>query len=197
MDWLGAEISGPLVAVRAIHFAATAITAGSLVFQAVAAKPAWRSEETVEKLLRKQTLRVASISLVIAVLSGVVWFLLQVASMSGLPLSEAITTDLLSTVLNRTQFGLLSEIRIVLAIAVAACLAYYRFALAEWLAPAAALGLAAAIAWTGHAGSTPGDAGLLHLAADALHLLGASAWIGGLVSLVLVLAAVRHRRSVA
>jgi copper resistance protein D len=197
MDWFGAEISGPLVAVRAVHFAATAITAGSLVFRAVAAKPARRSEETVEKLLRKQTLRVASIGLVIAVLSGVVWFLLQAASMSGLPLDEASTARVLSTVLNRTQFGLVAEIRIILAISVAACLAYYRFALAEWLAPVAALGLAAAIAWTGHAGSTPGDTGLLHLAADALHLLGASAWIGGLVSLVLVLAAVRHRQSVA
>jgi putative copper resistance protein D len=196
MDWFGAEISGPLVAVRAVHFAATAITAGSLVFRAVAAKPARRSEETVEKLLRKQTLRVASIGLVIAVLSGVVWFLLQAASMSGLPLDEASTARVLSTVLNRTQFGLVAEIRIILAIAVAACLAYYRFALAEWLAPAPALGFAAAIAWTGHAGSTPDDTGLLHLAADALHLLGASAWIGGLVSLVLLLAAVRHRRSV-
>ena len=77
MDWFGAEISGPLVAVRAIHFAATAITAGSLVFRAVAAKPAWRSEETLAKLLRKQTLGVAWIGLVIAALSGVVWFLLQ------------------------------------------------------------------------------------------------------------------------
>jgi putative copper resistance protein D len=196
MDWFGAEINGPLVAVRAIHFAATAITAGSLVFRAVAAKPAWRSEETLAKLLRKQTLGVAWIGLVVAALSGVVWFLLQAVSMSGLPLSEAMTTRVLSTVLNRTQFGLVSEIRIVLAIAVAACLAYYRHPLAEWLAPAAALCLAAAIAWTGHAGSTPGDTGVVHLAADALHLLGASAWIGGLVSLVLVLAAVRHRQSV-
>src|SRR6185437_14099892 len=99
MDWLGAEISGPLVAVRAIHFAATAITAGSLVFQAVAAKPAWRSEETVEKLLKKQTLSVAWIGLAVAVLSGALWFLLQSVSMSGLPLSEAMTTRVLSTVL--------------------------------------------------------------------------------------------------
>ena len=44
--------------------------------------------------------------------------------MSGLPLGEAMTTRVLSTVLNETQFGLVSEIRIVLAIAVAACLAY-------------------------------------------------------------------------
>jgi putative copper resistance protein D len=125
------------------------------------------------------------------------WFLLQAVSMSGLPFGEAMTTRVLSTVLNRTQFGLVSEIRIVLAIAVAACLAYYRIAPAEGLAPPTALALAGAIAWTGHAGSTPGDTGFLHLAADTLHLLGASVWIGGLVSLVLLLAAVRHRQSIA
>ena len=49
-------------------------------------------------------------------LSGVVWFLLQAVSMSGLPLGEAMTSGVLSTVLNQTQFGLVSEIRIVLAI---------------------------------------------------------------------------------
>jgi putative copper resistance protein D len=196
MDWFGAEISGPLVAFRAIHFAATATTAGSLVFRAMVATPALRSGETVAKLLRKQTLGVAWIGLAIALLSGVVWFLLQAVSMSGLPLSEAMTSRVLSTVLNRTQFGLVAEIRIALAIVVAACLAYHRVPLTEWLAPAAALGLTAAIAWTGHAGSTPGEAGMLHLAADALHLLAASVWIGGLVSLVLALAAIRHRQAV-
>jgi putative copper resistance protein D len=65
-----------------------------------------------------------------------------------------------------------------------------RFPLAERIALATALGLAAAIAWTGHAASTPGVEGNLHLAADALHVLAAAAWIGGLVSLVLLLAVI-------
>jgi putative copper resistance protein D len=54
------------------------------------------------------------------------------------------------------------------------------------------LGLTAALAWTGHAGSTAGAMGILHLTADTLHLLAAAIWIGGLVSLVLLLSVSRN-----
>ena len=112
--------------------------------------------------------------------------------MSGLPFGDAMNSHVLLTVLNQTQFGLVTEIRLALAIILAACLAYHRFPPADWLALAAALGLTAAIAWTGHAGSTLGELGKLHLAADALHLVAAASWIGGLVPLALLLAAVRR-----
>ncbi len=46
---------------------------------------------------------------------------------------------------------------------------------------------AASIAWTGHSGSGFGAGGDVQLAADALHLIAASAWIGGLVPLALLL----------
>ena len=58
--------------------------------------------------------------------------------------------------------------------------------LSRWLALLAASALVAAIAWTGHAGSTLGDLGNLHLAADVLHLCVASAWIGGLAGLAIL-----------
>jgi putative copper resistance protein D len=197
MDWFGAGGNGPLIAVRAIHFAATAITTGAMVFREVVAKPALDSDQAVAKLIRTQTLMVAWIGLAITVASGMVWFLFQATSMSGLPLGEAMTSSVLLTVLNQTQFGLVSEIRIVLAIILAACLAYDRFPPADWFAPAAALGLTAAIAWTGHAGSTLGQTGNLHLTADALHLVAAASWVGGLVSLVILLAAARRHQAVA
>ena len=147
--------------------------------------------------VRTQTLRVAWIGLAISVASGVIWLLLEAASMSGLPFGEAMTSDVLSTVVNETQFGLVSEIRFVLAIILAACLAYDRLALARWLALVSSLGLIAAIAWTGHGGSTPGEMGNLHLTADALHLFAAAAWIGGLVSLVLLLSVARRDQDLA
>jgi putative copper resistance protein D len=196
MDWFGAGGNGPLIVVRAIHFAATAITTGALVFRAVVARPALDSEQAVARLVRTQTLIVAWIGLAIAVASGMVWLLFQATSMSGLPLGEAMTSSVLLTVLNQTQFGLVSEIRIVLAVILAACLACYRFPLADWFALVAALGLTAAIAWTGHAGSTLGQTGNLHLTADALHLVAAASWIGGLVSLAVLLAAARRHHSV-
>src|SRR6476661_7452717 len=173
MDWLGAGIDGPLVVIRAIHFVATAITAGTLIFRAVVAEPALRSTQVATTVVRSQILLIAWTGLVIAAVSGLIWLQLQAASMSGLPLGEAMTWDVLSTVLNETQFGLVSKIRFGLAIILAACLAYDRLAPARWLALGSALGFIAAIAWTGHAGSTLGELGNLHLAADALHLIAA------------------------
>ena len=107
------------------------------------------------------------------------------------------TSDVLLTVLNETQFGLVSKVRLVFAVILAACLAYDRLALARWLALGSALCFIAAIAWTGHAASTLGEIGNLHLAADALHLIAAASWIGGLVPLVLLLAAGRRNQGLA
>jgi copper resistance protein D len=202
MEWFGAGLNAPLIAVRAIHFAATAMTAGTLVFRMMVLEPALRSEQTPCSVLaandlRRQTLRVAWIGLVLTVVSGAIWLLFQAASMSELPLGEAMTSSLLGTVLQETQFGRVSEIRIVLALILAMCLAYHSFALANWLALGAGLGLAAAIAWTGHAGSTAGELGNFHVAADALHLLAVAAWIGGLVPLTVLLTAARRDRELA
>ena len=190
MDWLAAADS--LIVVRGVHFAASAVLAGTLVFRTLVATPALPPEHAVAKKLRVQNLRVVWIALAVTVLSGVIWLLLQAVSMSGLTPAEAMTPQVLSTVLNETQFGEVTQYRSVLAIILAACLAFDRFPLANWLALATALGLMAAIAWTGHAGSTPGELGNLHLAADALHLVAAASWVGGLVPLVLLLSAVRR-----
>jgi len=196
MDWFGAGVNEPLIAVRAIHFGATAMTAGTVIFRTVVAKPALHAEPAA-KLVRTQTLRVAWIGLAVTALSGVIWLMLEAVSMSGLPFGEAMTARVLWTVLDQTQFGLVVEIRSLLAIVLAVCLAYQRVPWTDWLAFAAALGLIAAIAWAGHAGSTLGAIGNLHVAADVLHLLAAAAWIGGLVPLVLLLAAVGRHPTVA
>jgi putative copper resistance protein D len=188
----GDAVNDSLIVIRAIHFAATAVTTGTLMFQAVVADPALHSAEAVATVMRTQIRRVAWVGLAITAVSGAIWVLLEAAAMSGLAFSEAITANVLSTVVNETQFGLVFEIRSVLAIILAACLAYDRLPLARWLALASALGLVAAIAWTGHAGSTLGEMGLLHLTADTLHLIAAAAWTGSLVPFALLLAVVRR-----
>jgi copper resistance protein D len=197
MDWLGAGIGGVLTVIRAVHFAATAIVAGTLIFRAIVVEAATDSAIPTAILVRAQTLRVAWIGLGIAVVFGVIWLLFEAASMSGLPFGEAMTPGVLSTVVNETQFGLVSESRFAMAVILAVCLAYDRFALARGLALALSLGLIAALAWTGHAGATPGETGNWHLAADILHLFAASAWTGGLVSLVLLLSLARRDQSLA
>jgi copper resistance protein D len=190
MDWFGAADNAPMIVTRAIHFAATATVTGTLMFRAVVANPALRSQQAAAKAFRRQTLPIAWISLAVAVISGLTWLVLLTMSLSDESPGEAVMSGALRDVINLTQFGLVSEVRAGLAIVLAVCLANDRFRLADRLALAAALGLAAAIAWTGHAASTPGATGNIHLAADALHVLAASAWIGGLVSLVLLLAAI-------
>jgi putative copper resistance protein D len=191
MDLGAKDVHNSLIVVRAVHFAATTILAGSLIFWTVVAQPILRSSEAAT-IVRLQTLRIAWITLAIAVVSGVIWVLLQAASMSGLPLADAMTADVMSAAVIETQFGFVLEIRFVLAIILAACLAYDRLPWVRWLALASALGLIAAIAWTGHAGSTAGEVGLFHLTADVLHLVFAATWIGGLVSLVFLLAVARR-----
>jgi copper resistance protein D len=119
--------------------------------------------------------------------------LLLTMSLSGEGVGEAVMSGALRDVLNLTQFGLVSQVRLALAIVLAICLAFERSASWRWLALAAAVSLVASIAWTGHAGSTPYTLGYLHLVSDALHLTAASAWIGGLVPLALLLGAIRCR----
>jgi putative copper resistance protein D len=194
MDWLAAGIGGPLAVIRAAQFAATSIIMGILLFRVLSLEAATAS---LASLVRTKTLHVAWIGLAVSTASGVIWLLLEAASMSGLPLGEAVTPAVLSTVLNETQFGFVSEIRVAMAVMVAVGLAYDRFLPARRLALVSSLGLIAALAWTGHAGSTPGAAGNLHLAADILHLFAAAAWIGGLASLVVLLSAARHDQSIA
>jgi putative copper resistance protein D len=192
MNWLGAGVDGPLVIVRGVHFAATAVMTGTLIFREVVAEAASRSARPAAIIVRTQTLRVAWIFLAVATASAMIWLLLAAASMSGLSFGESMTSDVLSTVVNETQFGRVSEIRLVLAVIIAGGLAYDRFPPARGLALAMSLGLTAALAWTGHAGSTAGAMGVLHLTADTLHLLAAAIWIGGLVSLVLLLSVSRN-----
>ncbi len=194
MDWSAAGT--PLVATRAVHFAATAIVAGDVVFRTVIAAPVVHPEVPGAALQLTRTLRVAWFSLGVAVISGGIWLMLQAASMSGMPLDEALTADILSTVINETQFGQVTTVRAGLAICLMVCLVYDRVAIARWLGLAAALAVAASLAWSGHAGSTIGETGYLHLAADALHLMAAAAWIGGLASLVLFLRAASRGKAV-
>ena len=191
MSWFGAEIDGPMVVTRTIHFAATATTAGALMFRGLVAEPALRAAPPAGPLVHKQIRALAWIGLATAVVSGLTWVLLLTMSLSDEGLGEAVMSGALRDVLNLTQFGLVSQIRLALAIALAICLAFERSALWRWLGLAAAVFLVASIAWTGHAASTPFTLGYLHLASDALHLTAASAWIGGLVPLALLLGAIR------
>ena len=193
MSWFAAEIDGPLVLTRGIHFAAAAAAAGVLMFRSLVAEPALRPSAEGNAVVEARLLRLTWAALAVVILTGVVWLTLETMSMASLAWDEAMRSGAMQTVVNETQFGLVFEVRAGLSILLAACLTLNRFALARWVALAAGLALVTAIAWTGHAGATLGEFGDLHLAADVLHLAAASAWIGGLAGLCVVFAAGRHR----
>jgi putative copper resistance protein D len=197
MSWFGAGIDGPMIATRAVHFTASAITAGALIFRSFVAEPALRLEPHANALVDRQLRAATWIGIAFTVGSGLTWVLLLTMSLSGERLGEAVTSGALRDVLNLTQFGWVSQVRLALAIVLSICLAFDRSEVWRLLALAAAASLVASIAWTGHAASTPSTLGYLHLASDALHLTAAAAWIGGLLPLVLLLRAVGYHRGTA
>jgi putative copper resistance protein D len=187
VSWSEAGLGDGLIAVRAVHFAATAITVGALIFRTVVAEPASVAAPEAVSVLAAQVRQVAWTGFVIAVVTGLGWLLLLTMQITGLSLWEALTQEGLSTVVEVTQFGEVALIRMALAALLAIGLVGERVWPLRRLTLILALAFAGAIAWTGHAGSTAGNLGMLHLVSDVLHLWAAAAWVGGLVLLVILL----------
>lgn len=188
----------PLTGVRAIHFAATVMVAGTIFFRHIIAGPVLRSEPEApaSAYLRSRLDSIAAVALAVAVVSGALWLILESAAISGQSLAEVYSENVVWTVLTETRFGHVCAIRGLFAIL-----------LTFWLFPAMRVGLPEAIglvvvalagcflgalAWVGHAGAGSGGTADLHLASDTLHLLAAGAWIGGLVPLAVCLASARR-----
>jgi putative copper resistance protein D len=182
-----------LVLARALHFAAAISLAGSLAFAMLVAEPALRASSTPrtgDEVLRRSLSRLAWASLALALLSGLAWLVLEARGMSGLPLAQVFRQGVIVKVAATTRFGHDGLLRFALAVLLALLLAAQdRRGPAEpvgalgWCALLASAAMLAALAWAGHAGATLGVDGQVHLAADALHLLAAGAWLGALYPL--------------
>jgi copper resistance protein D len=189
-------VGDPLIFIRMIHFAATLSLAGAVIFGAVIAGPIMRQMEDAGAALRARLMRVVWWSLAAALISGTAWLVLLAAEISERALGEIFSDGILSTVLLHTTFGHDWLARLVLVALLAAALGGIsakhvdlpRWAIAALLATA----FAAALVHSGHAAATAGWLGTFHRAADGLHLIAASAWLGGLLPLALLLAAARR-----
>jgi len=119
--------------------------------------------------------------------------------MSGMPLTAVLRGGVVGIVLTQTRFGEDWNLRAVLVIVLAVCIAVQgrtRKHVAGWIGLLAAAALIAALAWAGHGAATedvPFDS--IHLPADILHLLAAGAWLGALLPLVILLAQARRDSS--
>ena len=190
-------MADPLIYARAIHFAATMLAAGVVLFAVFVAAPAWRGAAgngAVAIKVRPRLAVIAWIGLALAAISGAAWLVLTAATMSDLPAAKIFGDGVLWTVLSQTTFGRAWLARFVLAGALAttlpALLSPQRHK-TRWL-EAAAAALAAAfagtLAWSGHAAGGLGSEAIVHPAADVLHLIAAAAWVGALLPLIMLFA---------
>jgi copper resistance protein D len=186
-----------LIYARAIHFAATIFSSGAVFFLVSIAEPAFRKAPNGTHFiarLRSRLAWIAWIGLAFAVLSGVAWLFQTAASMSGQPVNQVLSQGVLWIVASQTDFGNDWLARLVFACVLAGAfvpLFSSTGARSLWLKAAAVI-LAAAfvgsLAFAGHAIGGEGVEGIVHPLADVLHLIAASAWVGALVPLALMLA---------
>jgi copper resistance protein D len=180
------------VALRFVHFAAAVALFGELAFLV------WTARPDPGATLRRRTMRVAAWCLALALASALLWLAVQAAEMSGLPLARALNRGTLGVVLSETLFGRVWVVRFVLATALGAALFLARRepdgrgAALDWACAALAGALLATLAWTGHAAAEQGTDRIVHLSADALHLLAAGAWLGALLPLAHLLGRARR-----
>ncbi len=191
-----------LVLVRSLHFGSCALLVGIFGFLLVVARPALRASSEGEDRLGRidaALLRASAWAIAIAVASHLAWLWLQIASMAGVPVLSRLPVDDLGRVLVGTQFGRVWTIRLLLLLLLGAFVLFRQREGEErdWVAlrfEALLLGSASlvALAWAGHAAGTESSTRLVHVSADAVHLLVAGLWLGGLLPLGLVLGMTRR-----
>jgi copper resistance protein D len=182
-----------LIVARTAQIAASILITGIFTFELAVLRSAGPRESTDFHEVELRLFRLAVCSLVVALLSGLLWFWLEVASMSG-SLTNALAITAWRTVLFETEFGRVWQLRLgVLAVAVALValgLAQDELArtliLVLWLL---SLGFLLSLAWVSHAAATRTQP--LGLLGDAVHLCAAGVWLGGLAPLAIFLASSR------
>jgi copper resistance protein D len=187
-----------LIAARGIHFASTAMLSGVLWFGLFVAEPALRASPhhfTWSATLRTRVLAIAWISLGLGLASGAAWFVLVARNIAGHSWAVLTSERVGWTLLTDTRFGNDWLIRLALGAALATCLLGRSGWPARWQGPAEAViaaGLIGSLAWAGHGGAGAGADGAIEAAADALHLVAAGGWIGGLAGLATLLGLARQ-----
>ncbi|MGO8799442.1 MAG: copper homeostasis membrane protein CopD [Roseiarcus sp.] len=166
-----------LILCRFAHFAATMLLFGASAF-VWALAPAGLARD-----LTGAVRRIAAVAVVVAAITALIWLGLEAGSM-GEGWSDVLNPDMLAGVLTDTAFGRVWQWRLGLVLVFLVALAAGRHDRWAFIAPASAL-LLASLGLAGHAIMQTGPVGALHRVNDALHLLVAGAWVGGLVPFVL------------
>jgi putative copper resistance protein D len=189
-------VGDPLVLVRALHFLATMLLTGGVLFRSLVAEHALHREgQALLAPFRRGLRRLLSLSLVVALISGAAWLGILAARIGDASVGFDESAWIFLT---QTQFGSAAQLRLGIALLLGVALVVPR---RDWnestslraVVLVASVAFAGMLAWWGHGAATPAAAGVIHTTADALHLVAAAAWLGGLVPLAgLLQSAVRR-----
>lgn len=166
-----------LVLARFLHYGASLVLFGLALFPLYTCGPiASRSADS----------RAPTLSLPVSVLvliSGILWFICVATSMTEAEMSW----ETARLMLTETSFGAVFLLRLGAAIAAVGILAWLMRGSPrklELLLAAICAVLLGSLASVGHTQIADGQAWAAHILSDTLHLLGAGAWLGGLVGLL-------------
>jgi putative copper resistance protein D len=173
-------VEAALVLIRFVAFTAGVALFGAPLF-ALYALP----KDQAGAALPKPLLAAAAVATALAAAAALV---VQTGQMAGDPaagLDPATLRDVLGGAL-----GISILVRLAVSVFALVLLLAVKPGRLAW-APTAALGALAlaALAWGGHGAADDGAAGLVHTAADVIHLLAAGVWLGALLGFGLLLAA--------
>jgi len=165
-----------IIGARLVQYGAALVLFGSSLFFLYGVAPTGRWQ-------RRLLIGAAAV----AVAAGVAWLMAETAALTGDP-KEAFQGTALWSVVTDTRIGKFGLLRIALLLLSVVALCAISFS-RKLVAAQTVLGAAvvASFAWSGHAVSESGLAGLLHRAGDVLHLLAAGVWIGALVPIAFLL----------
>jgi putative copper export protein/mono/diheme cytochrome c family protein len=190
-----------IIAVHAAHYASMMVLFGAFCFLVFIGRPAYRDAgahgDASWRTLNRFCRAMAWCGLLGGLLSGMMWFALQAATMSGLPLGDALTGRVLATVVRATEFGQVWVLRLLLVVPLGALLLRTRHqpvpsAAFSWGGLVLAGIILMTLAFSGHANAEDGMEHNVHLVGDMVHLLASGAWLGALPPLARVLWAARR-----
>jgi len=178
-----------LIITRAIHIGASILIAGIFTFDFVTLGLTGQPESNDLYEFERRLFRLAIWSLIAALLSALLWFWLEVASMSELSLKNTFSATAWWPVLFETQFGRVWQLRLGVIAAVFVAVVSGRAQIKArrmliWVPWLLSIAFLVSLAWISHAAARVRPLGLF---SDVVHLCAAGAWIGGLVLLTLFL----------
>jgi putative copper resistance protein D len=168
-----------LVFTRFLHYSASLVLFGVALFP-LYTYPCSKVDSIGGRNRMPATLWALSLA---AVVSGALWFVSVATSMTD----SGMSWETARFVLTETTHGALCLLRLGVITAVVCVIAVLTFRPSRRLDVLLAIltaVLVASLAGTGHTQVEEGPSRLGHMLADALHLIGAGAWLGGLVGLL-------------